>query len=510
MANFDKIKSLDFFSQVIVEAKKSGKKIALCHGTFDLLHIGHVRYFKEARKYGDILIVTLTADEFVLKGADRPIFNESLRAEMIAALEYVDYVSIVKDKTAIPAIEAIKPDYYVKGSEYKDSLNDITGKIIDEEKCLKKYHGQLVFTDDIVFSSSNLLNNNFATTKNEKISSIVNQIKEKGGMDYIQQAVESIKNLKILFIGETIIDEYCYVSILGKASKESIICTQYKENEIFAGGVIAAAKHLSDFCNNIRVLTTFGDLDSHEHTVKSTIHDKIDIDYIKLSERPTIRKQRFVDASYFRKMYEVYYMDDTPLLPEQENNLRRKLSRHLTWADIVIVNDFGHGCISPKMINDICMKANFLALNVQTNSGNRGFNSFNKYRKANFLCIDEPEIRLAVADKYSSVEILLQNNLSSLIDCSKAIVTHGKFGSYAFDEQEKVQKIPALTTKVLDSIGAGDSFLSISSPFAYLNLPLNEVALFGNIAGAIKVNIVGHRSSVDKVTFLKYLDTLLK
>ena len=80
MANFDKIKSLDFFSQVIVEAKKSGKKIALCHGTFALLHIGHVRYFKEARKYGDILIVTLTADEFVLKGADRPIFNESLRA----------------------------------------------------------------------------------------------------------------------------------------------------------------------------------------------------------------------------------------------------------------------------------------------------------------------------------------------------------------------------------------------------------------------------------------------
>ena len=94
---------------------------------------------------------------------------------------------------------------------------------------------------------------------------------------------------------------------------------------------------------------------------------------------------------------------------------------------------------------------------------------------------------MAVADKYSSVEILLQNNLSSLIDCSKAIVTHGKFGSYAFDEQEKVQKIPALTTKVLDSIGAGDSFLSISSPFAYLNLPLNEVALFGNIAGAIKL-----------------------
>ena len=106
----------------------------------------------------DILIVTLTEDQYVNKGPGRPIFNEVLRAESIAALEVVDYVAINRHPLAITAIEAIKPDFYVKGQEYKKAEDDLTGGIRTKRIKVEETGGKLVFTEEIVFSSSKLIN----------------------------------------------------------------------------------------------------------------------------------------------------------------------------------------------------------------------------------------------------------------------------------------------------------------------------------------------------------------
>ena len=115
-----KIKLISELEILSKNLKNQKKRIVLCHGTFDLLHIGHLRYLTEAKKSGDFLIVTITADKFVLKGPGRPIFNENLRSEILANLEIIDFVSIIYDKSALPAIEAIKPNVYFKGIEYKN------------------------------------------------------------------------------------------------------------------------------------------------------------------------------------------------------------------------------------------------------------------------------------------------------------------------------------------------------------------------------------------------------
>ena len=83
----DKIKTLEELKVIIADLKSKGKKIVHCHGVFDLLHIGHIKHFEEARTFGDILMVTITMDEFVRKGPDRPAFTTSLRLEALAALE---------------------------------------------------------------------------------------------------------------------------------------------------------------------------------------------------------------------------------------------------------------------------------------------------------------------------------------------------------------------------------------------------------------------------------------
>src|SRR6185295_1815808 len=115
------------------QVRAGGKKIVQCHGVFDVLHPGHILHFKEARTFGDFLVVTITPDRFVNKGPGRPVFNERLRAETLAALEYVDCVVLNDQPTAVEAIGKVRPKYYAKGKDYADYSADVTRKILDEE-----------------------------------------------------------------------------------------------------------------------------------------------------------------------------------------------------------------------------------------------------------------------------------------------------------------------------------------------------------------------------------------
>lgn len=152
-----KILELDELAGKIRYLKSRGKKIVHCHGCFDLMHIGHIKYFQASKKMGDILIVTLTPDIYVDKGPGRPIFNQNLRAESIAALECVDYVAVNKWPTAEDTLRLLRPDIYVKGQEF-EKLEDKTGKIQKENKIVEEIGAQMRFTHEVVFSSTKLIN----------------------------------------------------------------------------------------------------------------------------------------------------------------------------------------------------------------------------------------------------------------------------------------------------------------------------------------------------------------
>ena len=171
--NPEKIKS------IVNTIRKSSNKIVLAHGTFDLLHVGHIKHLKFAKKFGQKLIVSITADKFVKKGHGRPYFKEIFRKEMLESLEFVDFVFIVNDASAIPAIKIVKPDFYLKGEEYKDNSKDITKKISKEKLEVKKYGGKIIYSNEIVYSSSNLINNyfeNFSFELKEKINLLKKKI----------------------------------------------------------------------------------------------------------------------------------------------------------------------------------------------------------------------------------------------------------------------------------------------------------------------------------------------
>ncbi|MBC8551661.1 MAG: adenylyltransferase/cytidyltransferase family protein [Candidatus Brocadiales bacterium] len=160
MSVLSKIKSVSQIASDIAAAKLEGKCAVLCHGCFDLMHPGHIKYFLSSKEMGDILVVTVTPDTYVDKGPGRPVFNQNLRAESIAALECVDYVAINEWPTAEETLRLLKPNIYVKGQEF-ESLQDKTGKLQKELKILKEIGAEMKFTHEIVFSSTKILNEYF-------------------------------------------------------------------------------------------------------------------------------------------------------------------------------------------------------------------------------------------------------------------------------------------------------------------------------------------------------------
>lgn len=507
----EKIRPIEELGRIADAARRAGRTVVLAHGVFDLLHMGHVRHLEAARSKGDVVMVTITADAFVNKGPGRPVFNENLRAEMLASLEYVDWVGINHALTAEPVLNAVRPSVYVKGSDYRDASDDITGKIVAERELVEAHGGHIFFTDDITFSSSTLINR-YLNIYEPSLQEYLDTIRKDGTLERLMDLIERVRDYRVLFVGDAIIDEYQYVVPMAKAGKENMIATLFQEQEAFAGGVFAAANHAASFCRNVDVLTCLGGSDSFEDLIRVSLKNNVGLSFVTNEIAPTTRKCRFVDTGYnMRKLFEVYFMHDAPIMGELAERLNRMLLERIDAYDAVVVTDFGHGLLTRSTIDLLAKRSRFLAVNTQTNSGNLGFNLINRYPRADYVCLDSPEARLATHDKHSDIADIVAEQMPRLIDCPRVIVTQGKHGCMAYERGAGgVHKVPALTNTIVDTVGAGDAFFAVTAPLVAAGATMPEAAFLGNVAGAMKVGIVGHRSSVEKVAFLKFLTALLK
>ena len=160
--NLTKVYNWSDVSKLLELLDSDDKSIALCHGVFDLLHPGHIQHFNAARELAEVLIVSITADQYVNKGPGRPLFNQDIRAQTLAAIANIDYIIICENPTAIEVIDEIKPDFYVKGLDYISESEDTTGMITKERLAVEKYGGKTHFTNEITSSSSMLINKFFS------------------------------------------------------------------------------------------------------------------------------------------------------------------------------------------------------------------------------------------------------------------------------------------------------------------------------------------------------------
>ena len=455
-------------SQEAQSARHQGT-VVLAHGCFDLLHAGHIDHLLEAKKLGDWLVVSVTPDEWVRKGAWRPHYTAQERAQHLRSLAFVDQVVIGDGPTAANVIERIKPDLYVKGIDYAGVID---GGLAEEIAAVTKHGGSFVPTKAPKASSSRLL---ARVQHGDAIGDYLDGCRGRGFWERIDAAFTKARSLNVAFVGETIIDEYRFVSALGKPSKEFVLAVAEESREEFLGGVVAAKRHAEKLCKAAYVTQEEGEL----------------------------RKTRYVGRDFGQKIFEVYSDAKLALSERTRARFLHDLDGSCRFADAVVVFDFGHGLMN-REARALLRGAKFLAVNAQSNAGNQGFNSVVRYPHANYVCVDLPEARFAAQEQHANAAEVV-TALDNTMEPAHLIVTNGKDGAYW-----KGGRVPAFATLPRDTIGAGDCFLAVTAPLIAAGLGTEEAALVGNVAGAMKTEIVGHRAAIDADVLYRSVQSFLK
>src|SRR5438874_2525647 len=238
------------------------RTIVLCHGAFDLVHVGCMIHFEESRALGDTLVVTLTADRHITKKRSVSM-REDYRARQVASLEIVDYVAIVDEPSAVAALNVLRPDVYVKGPEYSDLLLDKTSNISHEKALVEGYGGRLHFTSGETFSSTKLshflLSSPEAAQDNPLLRNdrvMFRDVSSRGfRLEEIKSFLVAASRLRVCLLGETIIDEWVDVSVENISQKSRCVAGLETARVRQIGGAGILALHLAGFVKSVHCFT---------------------------------------------------------------------------------------------------------------------------------------------------------------------------------------------------------------------------------------------------------------
>ena len=502
-----KIQSLsDLATQLAADRKTPSEcRVVHCHGVFDLLHIGHIRYLQQASRLGDILVVTITPDEFVNKGPHRPAFQTKLRADALAALDCVDYVAVNQWPTALEAIRLLKPDVYAKGGEFREQK---TPELMLEEEAASEVGTTVEFIDEFTSSSSYLLNK-YLTPFDDATERYLLDVRDRFSLEDMLSWLDRARDLRVLVVGEAIIDEYYSCSAIGRSATAPILATRYDSHDRFAGGAAAVANHLASLSNQVTLISMLGANDSEAEWIGTQLAAEITAQFFYKSNSPTIVKRRYRESYFGSPLFAINFLSDEPLTSAEEHQLETMLSAVVDDFDLVVVSDYGHQMLSPRVIQLLADRAPFLAVNTQANAANLGFHTISKYPRADFVALAERELQLECRSRTSNLHDQVADVAERLQ--SKAVaVTLGKQGCLCYRPGSPYHHAASLATAVIDRIGAGDAFFAVAALAAALDAPTEVLGFLGNAAGAEAVAYVGNAKSIEDVSLRRHIASLFK
>jgi rfaE bifunctional protein kinase chain/domain/rfaE bifunctional protein nucleotidyltransferase chain/domain len=505
-----KKKYIEFKNLKKIKQLHKKKKIILCHGVFDLLHVGHINYFKEAKNLGDILIVSVTSDKFVNKGPGRPAFTIANRIKFLQEINCINYVCVSSFKTAENIILNLKPNFYCKGEDYSSNQIKFDENLKKEITAIKSFGGKFKVIKQPSFSSSKIINDNSYQNLDLKSKKFIEEIRKKYSSNQIHDEVIKISDKKILIVGETIVDNYITTDAVGKSGKEPVMVVKKKKQIKFLGGVGYIANLCSSFAKETKIISFLGEKEEEKKFVITNLDKKVKHDFLLKKNSPTIIKTRYLDDYRKSKILGVYDLNDDLISQKEENNFSNILKKNIKKYDIIVVADYGHGIITKKIRKIINGSSKKLFLNTQINSFNRGYHTVYKYKKINSLIINESELRYELKDKHSTI-LNLAKKLKKKISVDNIIVTKGKFGSILVNCKNWSSILcPAFSENTIDTVGAGDTFFALSALCIGSKIDSKLALLIGSLAASFSTNQIGNLSAFNFKILDKQLNHILK
>ena len=467
----------------IIGPRPRGKKVIMCHGTFDVVHPGHVRHLLYAKTKGDILVASLTADEHIVKANLRPYVPEDLRAINLAALEVVDYVIIDHEATPLKNLGLIQPEYFAKGYEYSSS--GVNPKTQEEMQVLETYGGEVIFTPgDIVYSSSALIELAPPKIATEKLMTLMEA--EGITFDDLNGALDKFKGIKVHVVGDTIIDSYTYCNMIGGMTKTPTMSVLFQKKVDYAGGAAIVAKHLKAAGAEVTFSTVLGNDVLKDFVLDDLKRAGVNVQTIIDETRPTTNKNAIVAENY--RLLKIDTLDNRSISDKIVEQLKRQIADTKTQA--VAFCDFRHGIfnrVTIPQLTEVIPKGVFRVADSQVASR---WGNILEFQDFDLITPNEREARFALGDQDSVIRPLALE-LHKRSNCGTLILKCGDRGIITYRTNSPTDfraffNIETFADRVIDAVGAGDALL------AYATLALvatgNDViaSILGNMAAGIE------------------------
>ena len=477
--------------------------MVLCQGHFNTVHPGHLRFLEYAKKQGDCLIVAVQGYNHLEEINKKNFFDEYDRARGVASLQKVDKVIIFNEISFLDVIKAVEPNIYVKGEEFSDKIDLIK----DEIELVEKLNGKVVFNSgNIKYSTNDLLNDNFLNLSQKKLQKFKEAIKRQQIQpEKLKNYIESFKNLNILVIGDTIVDEYIACDALGMSSEAPVINIKEVEKKDFVGGAAVVSRHIKSLGANCHFVSVIGNDEPGNIVKKELSHEGITANLIYDNERQTTFKMRYMVGN--QKLLRVSRLQEHHINSKIENQIIDYINLIADNIDGIVISDFSYGVITPNLIKNISKIAELKNIRLFGDSQSSSqIGDILKFNNFDLITPTEREARIALGDKYSGLE-KIGTTLVEKLNLKNLVLTLGENGfiSYQnnFEKEDKflqTQHFNALNVNPIDVMGAGDSLLSglvlglcsgaslmeasvISAGIAYIavskvgNIPVNQEEL---------------------------------
>jgi rfaE bifunctional protein kinase chain/domain len=483
-----KIKTAKEIRQV-VGLRPRQKKVIMCHGTFDVVHPGHIRHMLYAKTKADILIASLTADEHITKGTMRPFVPQDLRAINLAALEMVDYVVVDLDPTPLKNLTIIEPDFFAKGYEYTSGA--VHPKTQEEIAVLESYGGEMIFTPgDIVYSSSALIELAPPSIAVEKLLTLMQN--ENITFQNLKDSLSAMNGVKVHVIGDTIIDSYTYCSMIGGMTKTPTMSVRFEKKVDYTGGAAVVAKHLRAAGAEVVFTTVLGD-DDNGKFVLNDLKDAGVIAKAFIDEtRPTTNKNAIVAETY--RMLKVDTLDNRSISDKLVDLLAEQI--RTTKTDSVVFSDFRHGIFNRRTIPALASAMPSGTFRVADSQVASRWGNILEFQNFDLITPNEREARFALGDQDSVVRPLA-SELYKKSGCKTLVLKCGSRGIIVYrssdeDDYRRFFAIDSFADKVIDAVGAGDALLAYTTLSMVASKNSVIATILGNMAAGIECEHEGN------------------
>ena len=459
-----KIRTVAELAALREQLRDEEKVVVQCHGCFDIVHPGHLRYLKFAREQGDVLIVSVTADEAVGKGADQPYIGQDLRLENLAAIEYVDYVCLDDSSWAGPVLEALRPDVYVKGKEYEKSTDP---RFAREKALVEGYGGRVIFSSgEVVYSSTYILSrfrDRFGLEE-ERVRSFAQR--HELTHERVTAALTSARSKRVLVVGDPIIDRYIYCDALSVAAESPILSVMPLREDLYLGAGALIAKQIEALGGEATFLTVAAPGADRDRFSGELKRAGVTFEAVSIDARPVYSKTRYlVDEA---KMFKVNAGRYAPLSGAAATALVARVEERLGDHDAILVTDFGYGLCSEETAQELSAVARAKRRPLFLDVSHSPRAHLLHFLHPRLATPTEAELRIAFSDEESGLSHLASRYYAET-GAEQLVITLGKRGSVIFHPPHEPgarlgsDYLPSLCMHPVDAVGAGDVFLAAAT-----------------------------------------------